>query len=161
MRVDKTLKRLYDKCDIEELRRAARAVGSELHRDRIDVLSKFRAGIARIQLEDPHLEGYLAAIGDIVRAYQTGAQSREDIKVAREWLETNKVHDFTLYEILKWMNDEGVGTLGELAVHFGVTIEALKNPLFAMHGVHLIEIQGASPESLYRTTPFGIKVMNP
>ena len=77
MKVDKVLERLFDKCDSAELRRAARDVGDELPRNRLDVLRKFRAGSCRIQLDDEFQKGYLAGITAVMRSYEIAVEKKQ------------------------------------------------------------------------------------
>ncbi|WP_428264031.1 helix-turn-helix domain-containing protein [Haliangium sp.] len=95
MKVDKVLKRLAAKPeDAEELRRVARALGSELPRQRLEVLRAFRAGLARqTEPEGTFADGYLNGMLDITAEYEVSLRQvadeseRQRLAMRREWRE--------------------------------------------------------------------------
>lgn len=81
MKIEKTLERLRDR---ELLEQAARDIGHELPRRRLDVLSDFRARAADLPDEDEYTQGYRAALLDLVAAYERAVEPAVELDVAAE-----------------------------------------------------------------------------
>lgn len=156
MDVDKVLKRLIAKCDIAELRRTARALGSELRRDRHKVISQFRAGIARLRLEDPYLKGYLDAISDVTQAYQATALKLEEEQGLREFVKEEAIPGVPYRHLLKQLKEKPQ-TAKDLADYYYVEEEELEQPLAKLLVLWLVEGYGDKP--IYRTTLYGSKAI--
>jgi DNA-binding MarR family transcriptional regulator len=89
MKVDKVLTRLAGAPDdVRELRRVARALGSELPRQRIDVLRQFRAGLAQQPVSAGSLgsfaRGYVNGLTDVTAEYEVSLrQVAEEAEIGR------------------------------------------------------------------------------
>ncbi len=79
MNLQTTIRRLSEKSDGEELRRAARDVGHELPRKRIQLLSQFRTSLDGVDLTgvDDFVVGYRSALADVVAAYEAAVAAEE------------------------------------------------------------------------------------
>jgi DNA-binding MarR family transcriptional regulator len=81
--------------DRAELRRLARALGSELPREQLEVLRRFRAELARASASqsetDIHGEswaaGYVASMLDVSAEYETSVRQREDAQALDDMVE--------------------------------------------------------------------------
>lgn len=71
--------------DEQERKRVARALGDELHRQRLDVLREFRAGLSRVHLREGSFSaGYVNGLLDVVAEYEVFVkQLAEEEELAR------------------------------------------------------------------------------
>ena len=68
--------------DERELRRVARALGSELPRNRLEALQDFRASLARVVVsEGSYASGYVAGMLDVTAEYQVYVRKSADEQV--------------------------------------------------------------------------------
>lgn len=89
MKVDKVLARFATAPENKkELRRVARALGNELPRHRLDVLRKFRAGLAKQRVTDGSLaEGYIDGLLDVTAEYEVSLrQGADECEIQRQAL---------------------------------------------------------------------------
>lgn len=86
MKLQKTLSRLATASDDPtELRRVARALASELPRERVEVLRGLRAGLTRTPLpEKSFAAGYMAGMLDIASEYEGQVRHEADHEAERE-----------------------------------------------------------------------------
>ncbi|GAB4514751.1 MAG: hypothetical protein Tsb0020_33300 [Haliangiales bacterium] len=93
MKVDKVLKRLAARPDDRaELRRVARALGSELPKQRAEELTKFRATLARqLATDESYSDGYLRSMLDVTAEYEVSLREVSDesavqrLALRKEW----------------------------------------------------------------------------
>lgn len=139
MKLDKVITRLIAALDNPaELRRAARALGNELPRHRLDVLRSFRAKLARISVaENSFTAGYLAAMLDVSAEFETSVRQGEDMHA----LEQLTVRE-GLRELLLAL-DSGPKLPSELAIIMGKDRSAITHALKRLRVAGLIEAHSA------------------
>lgn len=86
MKVDKVLTRFAGAPDdVRELRRVARALGSELPRQRVEVLRQFRAGLAQQPVKSGSFaQGYINGLTDVTAEYEVSLREvAEEAEIGR------------------------------------------------------------------------------
>lgn len=167
MKLDKVLTRFAASShDVVELRRLARALGSELPRERLDVLRNFRHDVAHLaqfetapgDADSPsYASGYVAGMLDVVAEYETCVRQREDT-----WMVDSMMLHRDRQRVLMALR-KGPSSPAELAVELGLEyplIARLMNDLSASGLVRPHSFAGgeSGPEA-YRLTNQGRRML--
>jgi len=133
--VEATLRRLSQ--DGADIRQAARDLGHEIPRNRLDVLARFRAGVAKLGTTGraDFTLGYRAALADVTAAYEAAIEPR---------IETERLA--VIARQRKWWRETigvlrpGPATVSEVADGIGASLPTTSRVLAAMRKAGLVEM---------------------
>lgn len=165
MNLDKVLTRLSSAPhDRAELSRVARALGSELSRERLDILHSFRKKLTRLPFNScepgdldaaSYTSGYMAALQDLAAAYEVNVRKRDDDRAVERMALRKECREVLL--LLR----EGPRQPREMKSRLRCQRRALMRSLHRLRAAGLVQVTGPLDRSprCYRLTVEGRRLV--